>query len=117
MEKRDFEIDKFIAKYKAAFPDREEPPRELVAQWIEKMIETTGHITYPLCGLKWDQVLWQSNQDIDLPYSACANGENCERRKDCLRYKLYKKHKNEPGNTCILYDPQNCNAFIDDGSR
>nr|WP_143122495.1 hypothetical protein [Sporomusa acidovorans] len=50
MEDKEWQLAKFISKYKAAFPERPVPNRKTVERWIGEMVQNTGNIIYPMVG-------------------------------------------------------------------
>lgn len=51
-EEREQAIQKFIAKFKIAYPDRPQPTYEEVAAYVDERIKQGRHITYPMIGLR-----------------------------------------------------------------
>ena len=49
-EDRDWKIDKYISKCKAAYPNEEPPSYEEVGEIIDKWDNMNRHITYPMAG-------------------------------------------------------------------
>lgn len=109
MDDIEWEIDKVISKLKVIHPDREFDRKEIIQKLVE-MKNRTGHITYPIAGLKWNQLNFENEREdnIDLPFSACL-GTDCLKRKKCLRYELFKNIQD--GNTCIV-PIKPCKSFI-----
>ncbi len=131
VEESEREIDKVISKLKAINPEQE-VDRQEIAQKIAEMKNKKGHITYPITGLNWSQLDFERERnatdkqdttlgkkiefcledamknEIDPPFSACT-GDDCDKRKKCLRYKLFENIQD--GNTCIILT-QPCKSFI-----
>lgn len=51
----EYQIQKFISKYKAAYPDKEVPSREEIEAYINERTAQGKHIIYPLAGLNWNE--------------------------------------------------------------
>ena len=120
---KEWQVDKFISKYKVAFSERPIPDRKTVEQWIDEMIQNVGHITYPTAGEKWSQAEWQAqyrfgkklqSYDVDIvSYSACA-ATSCKKKLNCERglLYLYMRENNIIGHTVLaLTGEDNCNSF------
>lgn len=58
----EWEIDKAISKLRTIHPDREFNRKE-IAQKLVEMENRTGHITYPVTGLKWNQLDFEKERE------------------------------------------------------
>lgn len=130
-EPRDWKIEKYLSKFKAAHPNEKQPTYSEVAFLIDKWDAIGRHITYPLAGPDWNQVEWQKEYDRkqefkelaekvinhqaygDENFMACGSGEKCPKSDNCKCWKLYQYMlENEiVGHTCTLYKPENCEKF------
>lgn len=59
---RDWAVDKFLAKFCVAYPDKQPPSREQVERYVDNRIKQGKHIIYPLTGLAWSQEKWQKER-------------------------------------------------------
>lgn len=129
-EPRDWKIEKYISKCKAANPN-EPPSYEEVGIIIDKWDGEGRHITYPLAGPNWNQFEWQKEYDRKKEFEklaekiinhqnfssenfmACANGKKCPRSENCKCHKLfeYMKENDIIGQTCTLFNPETCGNF------
>ena len=123
-EDKEWQLAKFISKYKAAFPERPVPNKEVVERWLDEMVQNTGHITYPMAGEKWNQVEWRAQYrfgktiqsfDVDIAgYSACA-ATDCKKKLNCKRglLYLYMVENDIIGHTVLRLNGQdNCERYI-----
>jgi hypothetical protein len=131
-EPRDWKIEKYLSKYKAAYPNNEQLTYEEVGLLIDKWDGEGRHITYPLAGLAWDQVEWQKkynrkkefeklaekilNHQVygsEEKFMVCASGKQCPKSNNCKCWKLheYMIGNNIIGHTCTLFNPETCSNF------
>lgn len=136
-EPRDWKIEKYRSKFKAAFPDMKQPTYEEAGALIDQWDREGRHITYPLAGLNWNELEWKKEYrrkrefkllaekiinhqtDGEENFMACGNGEQCPQSDNCKCWKLYQYMlENEiAGHTCQLNKPENCKEFRPYGDK
>jgi hypothetical protein len=133
-EPRDWKIEKYISKCKAATPNEPPPSYEDVGIIVDKWDSMGRHITYPPAGTAWNEIEWEReynrkkifeklaernihHETLDPKeyFIACANisGKNCPKRDNCQCWKLheYIVEHNIMGQTCALNNPETCDNF------
>lgn len=130
-ESRDWKINKYLSKYKAAYPNSKQLTYEEVGILIDKWEGEGRHITYPLAGPNWNQIEWQKEYDRKKDFEklaekilnhqvcgpenfmACVSGKECPRSDNCKCWKLYEYmvENNIIGHTCTLFNPETCDNF------